>query len=183
MSDDARAHLTGLLAWHRRAPHDLARLALLAEPGALYAVVDVARDPDLLELLAASGEAYCALDETREPDDLGETAPVVVVFTPGAESLPSLLEHAWGEGAAVFFVSGDTFPVAYREVLLRAGVEPERTSPRFWDPAALRAALDAGDVTYFDRATAWLAESPGGASLVRYALVDGRVAREEIALR
>ena len=58
MSDEARAHLTGLLAWHRRAPHDLARLALLAEPGALYAVVDVARDPDLLDLLAASGEAY-----------------------------------------------------------------------------------------------------------------------------
>jgi len=183
MSDDVRANLTGLLAWHRRAPRDLARMALLAEPGALYAIVDLARDPALVDLLAESGEAWCALDETREPDALGETAPAVVALTPGAPALASLVEDAWGLGAMVFFTSDEAFPGAYRRVLLRAGVEPERASPRFWDPAPLRAALDAGDAAYFDGVRAWLAEAPDGASLARYTLVDGRVAREDVTLR
>ena len=90
MSDDARAGLQGLLGWHKAGPRDLARLTLLAEPGALYAVVDLARDPELAEVLAATGEAYCAVDETRELDDLGATAPVVVAVTPGADTLATV---------------------------------------------------------------------------------------------
>lgn len=179
MSDDARAGLRGLLAWHKAGPRDLARLTLLAEPGSLYAVVDIARDPELAGVLAASGEAYCAVDETRELDDLGATAPVVVALTPGADTLATLLDETWGLGAAVFFASDEPFPAAYRRVLLRAGVDPERTAPRFWSPAALRESLDGGDASFFEGVSAWMVESPDGRTLARYSLVDGRVARED----
>lgn len=182
MSDEARAHLHGLLAWHRAAPRDVARMALLGEPGALYAIVDLARDPELVELLGASGEAYCALDETREPDDLGETAPTVVRLTPGAESLAALLEDTWGLGSTVYFTSDEPFPAAYRRVLLRAGVDPARAAPRFWEPASLRALLDAGDASLFEAVRAWLVETTDGGALARYRLADGRVARDELPL-
>lgn len=183
MSDDARAHLQGLLTWHRAAPRDVARMTLLAEPGPLYAVVDLARDPDLAELLADSGESYCAVDETRDPRDLGETAPAVVAITPGAATLDALLEATWALGVGVYFACDEPFAGAYRRVLLRAGVDPTQTSPRFWEPASLRAALDAGDASYFDGVRAWLVESPDGLAVHRYALADGRVTRESLPLR
>lgn len=182
MSDEARAHLQGLLTWHRAAPRDVARMTLLAEPGPLYALVDLARDPDLVELLADSGEGYCAVDETRDPRDLGETAPAVLAITPGAETLGALLEATWGLGVGVFFACDDAFSGAYRRVLLRAGVDPALTSPRFWEPASLRAALDAGDASYFDGVRAWLVESSDGRAVLRYAFTDGRVTREALPL-
>ncbi len=183
MRDDARSYLTGLLEWHRTAPLDLARLHLSAEAPSLYALVDVARDPELLERLAASGEAWCALDETREPDDLGETAPCLVALSAGAPTLATLLGDAWGTGAMVFFTTADDFPTAYRRALLRAGVEPARSPLRFWEPAPLCAALDADTSSLFAGVRAWLVESPRGEALLRYELVEGRVTRALIPLR
>jgi class 3 adenylate cyclase len=107
---------------------------------------------------------------------------VVVTFTPGAPSLAALIEEAWGTGAMVFFTSDEPFPAAYRRALLRAGVDPERASTRYWVPAALRAALDGGEAAYFEGVRAWLVESPDGRSLTRYALSEGRVTRAELPL-
>lgn len=178
--------LESLLAWHRVAPRDLVRWALLGEPGALYALVDVARDPDLLDILDETGEEFCAFDETHERDDLGATAPVLVAITPGAPTLATLIEEVWSLGGAVFFASDAPFREVYRHLLARAGVDPAQTALRFWDPEALRARLDAPDVdghrALYGPIRAFLIEAPGGAAVLRYARVDGVVERTVVAL-
>lgn len=187
MSDDARNDLRGLLAWHQTAPRDVARLALLAEPGRLYALVDVAVDDELLELFDASGEAYCALDETRERDDLGATSPVLLELTRGADTLATLLEEAWAVGAVVFLASEGSFCEVYRHVLSRAGVDPTASPLRFWDPRALRAVMesrdDAAARSLFGPITAFLVESSAPDALLRYGLTEGAVTRDVFPLK
>ena len=63
------------------APHDCARWALHSEEGNYFAIIDCAREPDLITLVNRIHEEFCAFDETREPDDLGETAPFLVTLT------------------------------------------------------------------------------------------------------
>ncbi len=187
MSDDARSYLRGLMAWHQTAPRDLARLTILAEPGRLYALVDVAFDDELLDLLDASGEAYCALDETRERDDLGATAPVLVEITPGAETLATILEEAWAAGAAVFLSSEGSFREVYRHALRCAGVDPAAAPVRFWSPAALRAVMESPDDgaarALFGPVTAFMVESAEPDALVRYGLDARGVTRHEYPLK
>lgn len=187
MRDDATGYLRGLLTWHQTAPRDLARMVIAAEPARLYALVDVAFDPELLDLLDASGEEFCALDETRERDDLGPTAPVLVAITPGAATLATLIEEAWATGAVMFVASEGSFRDVYRHALSLAGVDPAVTALRFWDPAALRAVMDADDDAskrrLFGPITAFLVESSGPDALLRYALSERGVTREEIPLR
>jgi len=187
MTDDARRYLRDLLTLHQTAPRDLARLALLAEPGRLYALVDAAVDPELLDVLDASGEAYCALDETRERDDLGATAPVLVEITPGAATLATLLEEAWAVGAVVFLSSEESFRAVYRHVLARAGVDPAVAAIPFWNPVALRALMDSPDLdaqrALFGPVRAFLVEATDPDTLLRYELTDRGVERAAYPLR
>jgi hypothetical protein len=94
-----------LLRGMQSAPHDCARWALHSEEGNYFAVIDCAREPDLITLVNRIGEEFCAFDETREPDDLGETAPFLVSLTPATGGLADVFEETWGRGHAIFLVS------------------------------------------------------------------------------
>lgn len=180
-----RDNLLGLASWYAQRPRDRARWLMLSEQGRLYALVDVARDPELLEVIAASGEAYCALDETREPDDLGDTAPVLVAVSAGSSTLTTLLEEAWATGSVIFCVSDEDFFAVYRHLLRRAGVDPTATDPRFWDPTVLRALLTAeGDAhrEFFGPIRVFVTEALTPDALERYAWNGHSVERSVIPL-
>ena len=182
--------LAALVASVQTAPRDCARFALRAEAPTLYAVVDLADDPELLEALNESGEAFCAIDETAEPDALGETAPFVVELSPGTALLDAVIEAAWGEGRAVFLTSDAPFHEVYGHLvgLAERDDEGEFVGPPFWEPAALAELLTeyAGDGArdFFGPVRAFHGEDgDGGETMSRWTLGDGGLARESIALR
>jgi predicted component of type VI protein secretion system len=168
-ADDGELTPEQLAAGMQRAHHDCARWALQHHDGGLFAVIDVARDPDLLVLLNATGEEFCAFDETREPDDLAATAPVLARLTPATEALAFLEVYAHLLGFAPPPAGSD-----------------EPAPPRFYDPAALRpmlAAMEPGARQQFLQPfSAVMAEDADGASMLQYALRDGSLEVTELAM-
>lgn len=167
---------------------DCARFALRAEEGTLYALVDVARDGEMLELLNESGEHFCALDEAAEPDTPGETAPVVLEFSAGSPLLGELVERAWGHGACVFFSSEAPFEEVYAHWLRQVEYDEDGsvTSARVWVPEVLGellAGLQEAEVSaFFGPVKAFLAEDEEGTGLVRWAEGGAGVGSERVEL-
>lgn len=166
--DDA---LSALVATMQTTPRDCARFVLRAETAPLYALVDLAADPELLEMLNESGEMFCALDETVEPDALGETAPCLVKFSSGP-FLGEFIEAVWGNGWAVFFTSEAPFEEVYAHWLkwVEYSDDGEVTSPRLWEPTQLAEVLggmqgaEAGE--FWGPAERFLVEDKDGGALM-----------------
>ncbi len=165
-----------ILQGMQHAPHDLARWALHAEDGRFYAVVDCARDPELLTLVNRIDEEFCAFDETREPDDLGTTAPFLVALTPATEGLAEMFDETWGRGHAIFVVSPKPFIEVYQHLVAQTSWTAQGLADgrRFWDPAQLGVILGAADdaqrAAFFEGVTCVLAEGPEARVVHRYAL-------------
>lgn len=180
--------LGALVATFQTTPRDCARFALRAEESALYALVDLAADPELLELLNESGEEFCALDEAVEPDALGETAPCLIAFSRGSVLLGDLLEVVWGRGTAVFFTSDAEFKDVYAHWVgwVEYDDEGEVTSPHVWEPEVLSEALAGFEGAelreFFGPARAFLAETEEGRELVRWTERNGALHAERVEL-
>lgn len=183
--DDA---LTALVSTFQTTPRDCARFVLRAETSPLFALVDLANDPELLELLNESGEEFCALDETVEPDALGETAPFLVSFSKGSIFLGEVVESVWGNGQAVFFTSDAPFAEVYAHWLsqIEQDDEGELLGPRVWVPEVLGevlAGVRGDDVReFFGPMKVFLAESDNASALVRWTMGVAGVTSERVEL-
>lgn len=172
----------------RSEPSDLARWALTSEELPLFAVIDVAKNPDLIELLNDSGDEFCAFDETKEPDDLGETAPFLMSLTHGTDGFADLLDKTWGNGQVMFVTSSETFLDVYNHLLLQMDFDEhgEFVTPGWYAPAELHDLLreaPADDVKeLFGPIAAFLVESTEPRTLIRYTHVDGKVHAEAVPL-
>lgn len=178
-----------LLRGMQSAPHDCARWALHSEEGNYFAVIDCAREPDLITLVNRIGEEFCAFDETREPDDLGETAPFLVSLTPATEGLADVFEETWGRGHAIFLVSPQPFIEVYQHLISMVTWDEQArlSSARFWDPARLAEHLarltPEESAAFFGPLTCILAESADPRVMTRYARSsDGVVTAAPIEL-
>ncbi len=180
--------LSALVASRAVTVRDCARFALRAESGQLYALVEIADDPDLLERLNESGEEFCALDESVEVDALGDTAPCLVSLSRGSPLLGSLLEHVWGHGQAVFFSCDAPFSEVYAHWLSRVEYDDEAQvmGAHFWVPEVLGELLSgmSGDdaLRFFGPARAFLAEGDDATELLRWSIERSGLTRETIAL-
>lgn len=181
--------LTALVAALQTTPRDCARFVLRAEEAPLYALVDLAGDPGLLELLNESGEEFCALDEAVEPDALGETAPCVVRFSSGP-FLGEFIEEVWGHGRAVFFTSEAGFGEVYAHWLRWVEYDDhgEVISPRFWEPEQLEEVLggmQGAEVAGFFGPVAgfFVEDGEDGEGMVRRWAEGGRVSGQAVELR
>lgn len=96
---------------------DRVRWVLRNEDHPLFAVVDLAGDPDVTEMLNDSGEEFCAFDELADPGDPGDLAPCLVALSQGSELLADLIEHTWGRGRSVYFTSESTFAEVYAHLV------------------------------------------------------------------
>lgn len=171
------------------APHDCARWALHSEEGNYFAVVDCAREPDLITLVNRVDEEFCAFDETREPDDLGETAPFLLSLTPATHGLADVFEETWGRGHAIFLVSPRPFIEVYQHLisLVTWDDQGKLSSARFWDPLKLGEHLGrlapAETADFFGPVTCFLAETADPRVMARYARTpEGPVAATTLAM-
>ncbi|MDB4932906.1 MAG: hypothetical protein JWM10_5390 [Myxococcaceae bacterium] len=171
------------------APHDCARWALHSEEGNYFAVIDCARDPDLLALVNRVDEEFCAFDETREPDDLGETAPFLLSLTPATHGLADVFEETWGRGHAIFLVSPRPFIEVYQHLisLVTWDEQGKLGSARFWEPLKLgeHLARMAPEETaeFFGPLACILAETADARVMARYARTpEGAVTATKVAM-
>lgn len=112
--------------------------------GALFAVLDAARDEQVLPFLYGAGAQYQSLYEGLRGEELALVAPYLVALPHDAAALDELVAEAWGASWGVFLRAGATFRDLRRHLrrLLRAELDDgQRVLFRFYDPRVLRAYL------------------------------------------
>lgn len=138
----------------RRAQAASAELALPvleeATSRQLYAVLDSARDPRILELLRESVEEHHSLYDGIEGETMAHVAPYLVRLPEGSRLLRALVREGWGRRWGFYLTSPQPFQSVRRHLRRYLMVErhesSERVYFRFYDPAVLRTFLPATTV-------------------------------------
>lgn len=112
----------------------------------LYALLDAARDPQVLELLQETTEEYQSLYEGDKQEELAEVAPYLIHLNPFSVFTETLLHRGWGKSWGVFLTSRETFKTIRKNFRFLQFVEDENGQElyfRFYDPRVLRVFLPA----------------------------------------
>lgn len=118
---------------------------LRSEGEPLFAVLDAARDVQVLKLLLRSGQQYQSIYEGPEGQELASVAPYLVSL-PGTSSLiEHLVQRGWGRSWGCFL----TFPLPFKETRRHLRkflkVQDDATGKqlyfRYYDPRVLRVFL------------------------------------------
>lgn len=114
----------------------------------LYAVLDAARSPRVLELLRDSGEQYESLYEGAAAEDLAGQAPYLVTIPAHSWLLEDLLAEGWGKSWGIWAAVNIDFRELrhhFRKFLL-VEIGARKFYFRFYDPRVLRAFLPTCDL-------------------------------------
>jgi pSer/pThr/pTyr-binding forkhead associated (FHA) protein len=118
--------------------------ALHAEAAPLFAVLDAARDPRILEVLRESAEPYRSLYEGIQAEGLAQVAPYLVGLPRGCRLLERLVREGWGKRWGIYLTSKRPFREVRTELRRYLMVEDEVGASfyfRFYDPATIRVFL------------------------------------------
>ena len=139
--------------------------------GSLYAGLDAARDPRVLELCRESVDETRSLYEGVQGEALADVAPYLVGFARGSSLLERLVREGWGKSFGVFIESRAPFKAVRRHLRRFLIVAAETTNKRFYfryyDPRALREILPLltvrqADEIFADVIDGFLAEGEDG---------------------
>jgi pSer/pThr/pTyr-binding forkhead associated (FHA) protein len=123
---------------------------LSAAQAPLFAVLDSARDPRILELLRESVEEHHSLYDGVEGETMAHVAPYLVRLAPDSRLLTALVREGWGRRWGIYLTSPQSFASVRRHLRRYLMVERqdrnERVYFRFYDPAVLRVFLPATTV-------------------------------------
>jgi len=119
--------------------------AVLSAQEQLFAVLDAARSPRVLELLQGATEEYHSLYEGPQGEALAEVAPYLVRLPARSRLLECLLAEGWGQAWGIYF----TCPLPFLEtrrhlrkfLMVEAEGEDARLYFRFYDPRVLHTFL------------------------------------------
>jgi Domain of unknown function (DUF4123)/Inner membrane component of T3SS, cytoplasmic domain len=116
---------------------------LRAQKAPLYAVLDGARDPKILELLTDSGEDYDSLYEGKSAQELEAYAPYIFCCAPESSLLDSLIADGWGRSWGIYLACDGPMRDVRNHLrhFLLAEVAGRTVYFRFYDPRVLRAYL------------------------------------------
>lgn len=110
----------------------------------LYAILDAARDPAVLDTLRMHGELFYSLYDGAQGEALEEVAPHLVELRPNSPLFIDLVRHHWGESWGVFLHAEIGFEAVRRHLRQFLKVEDDegkRQYFRFYDPRVLRTFL------------------------------------------
>jgi hypothetical protein len=151
------------------------RSILERHPMPLFAVLDAARNEEVLPTLRREARTYRSLYEGWQGDGLAEVAPYLVELAPDVPLLETLTETAWGDSWGVYLFSDASFADLRRHLRrsLKVRTEDGRSLLfRWYDPRVLRAYLptcDADEARAFFGPVAWAAcEGRDGREFLRY---------------
>ncbi|MBL8603332.1 MAG: FHA domain-containing protein [Myxococcales bacterium] len=182
-------NLADMMAGLRSKPYDCARWVLQSESLPIYAILDVAHDPGLLDLANESHEAFCAFDETRDLMNLGDFAPMLMHLTPASRALSRAVEVTFGTGNAIFLHCDLPFSEVFGHLSQFVAFDEEGmlTTRQFYDPVVLdqwlsNCSLDEARA-FFGPIRTFFAEREDGQAMVRFRLGPDGVVRDELALQ
>jgi hypothetical protein len=117
--------------------------ALRKESESLYAVLDAARTPRVLELLHAGPAEFKSLYEGEKGDRLAAFAPYLVRFSARSALLETLLREGWGQSWGVFLAAAEEFAPVRKHLrrFLTVRADGRELYFRFYDPRVLRVYL------------------------------------------
>jgi Domain of unknown function (DUF4123)/FHA domain len=125
---------------HRRVLEHLKSL-----PGHLYAVLDAARDEQILGLLMESAEHYQSLYEGEPAGRFVNIAPYLVALPGDCEFLETLVREGWGKSWGVYLTSDRLFDEVRKHLrrFLKVQLEDQEGEVlfRYYDPRVLRVFL------------------------------------------
>jgi len=122
-------------------PPPLSPLARYLEPRQpLYALLDAAQGPAVLETLENSAASFVSLFQGRLAQEFASAAPYLVELVDCTPFLETLAEKAWGNSWGVFCVSAMPLELLRRHLrgLLYADTPDGLRYFRFYDPRVLR---------------------------------------------
>ncbi len=135
------------LATGDEVPNPLAVLSTDAK--SLYAVLDAAREPRVLELLRLSNAPFYCLYQGKPAAEMELVAPYLVPLASQPELLRQILEEGWGKAWGIFLHCSEPVQVLWTHLThsLMVTLEGEETAVyfRYYDPRVLREILPAMD--------------------------------------
>lgn len=150
---------------------DLLGILTAAQP--LYAILDAARDQQILGRVQNCCEEYQSLYEEFKAIELAEVSPYLVRLPAGCGFLKELIDNAWGHSWGVYLTCPGSFADVRKH--LRHFLKVESNGKpfvfRFYDPRVLRVFLPACNPDelqqFFGPITVYWMESPGGKELLK----------------
>lgn len=124
-------------------PHE-ALVALRAEPGRLYAVVDPAQDEEILGVLRRSGQPSYSLYDGWAATHYRTQCPYLVALRKGGRLVEQLVEQGWGRAWGIFLTSDLPLPDVrrhLRRMLKVKDVDKAQVLCRFYDPLTIELML------------------------------------------
>src|SRR5262249_28451884 len=89
---------------------------LRTQPEALFAILDAARDPKVLEILRYSEQPYQSLYEGSKGRGLAQFAPYLVKLTSTSMLFETLVRVGWGKSWGIYFTSRADFKEVRRHL-------------------------------------------------------------------
>jgi hypothetical protein len=154
----------------------------------LYALLDAARDEQILELLQSAKVEYQSLYEGSAAEELAAAAPYLVRLPAESKLLETLARDGWGKSWGVYLTCQQPFKEVRKHLRRFLKVESEREEYlfRFYDPRVLRVFLpvctaeETGE--FFGPVDRFLMEAKDSALLLKYQAVREGVREEPVAL-
>ena len=152
----------------------------------VYAVLDGASIPSLLETLHREEPEHECLYRGELPPDLAETAPYLVRLERGAGFSDWVLEQGWGNHWGIFALSGADLRTVRKHFRTFLIVHEEDGKPlyfRYYDPRVLRSYLPTCNSqelgTVFGPVACYVAEGAEPGVLLKYQLAKGALVERQ----
>jgi hypothetical protein len=159
------------------------------EPNNVYAVLDGAAIPDLLDNLYEQQPEYVCLYRGELEPDIAEAAPYLVNLERDTVFSDWIIEKGWGNHWGIYALSDETMPVLrnhFRRFLIVSDPENKPLYFRYYDPRVLRTYLPicgAKDLAnVFGPVTSYYLESEYPKVASRFRMAAGSLFRDEVAI-
>ena len=158
------------------------RWVLAQHRAPMFALLDAARDEQVLPTILRSGLTHRSLYEGWQGDGLADVAPYLVEVPAGDAFLDTVLGAGWGDSWGTFLFSTEDFFSLRRHLrrfLKVRSEEGQRLLFRFYDPRVLRSYLPTCSPeeleAFMGPIAWWVTEGPRGETLLRFTRADDGV--------
>ena len=155
----------------------------------VYAILDGASIPDLLDRLYGERPEFCSLYRGGLKPDIAEVAPYLVRLEPRSALTQWVIERGWGNHWAIFAQAPadlDTLRRHFRRFLIVYDPDTKPLYFRYYDPRVLRVYLPTCTsdelATIFGPVQCYLLEDENPGSLLRFTAASGALRHDRTAL-
>lgn len=151
-------------------------------PASVYAVMDSARNDQILAHIVLGKEKYESLYGGEKANELEDVAPYLVEMPPRSTLIETLINEGWGNSWGIFIISEANFKKIrnhLRNFLIVDTDQNRKAFFRFYDPRVFRHLIPTFDEKqlkdFFGPVKQYLMEPESGSGFVTYQLHKGRL--------